>query len=434
MILARDSRPPVRSVHLGLGAFHRAHQAWYTAHASDGEGWGIAAYAGRRDELAHRLAAQDGLYTLVERGADGDRFEVVGSIARAHGAHDREAWLADLADSATAVVTLTVTERGHHTRPDGVLDLDDPAIRDDLDRLRRHAAPATAPGRLVDGLLARYRAEGSPIAIVPCDNVPGNGRLVAGVITALAERVDAGFATWVGDAVGVNSTSVDRITPTAPADLADLVAERTGHRDAVPVVTEPFSDWVLTDSFPAGRPDWASAGARIVADVEPWERRKLWMLNGAHTLLAALGIRIGLHTVAEAIGHPLLASAVEAFWDEAAPHLPAEGLSAYRQALRARFGNPRIEHSLAQIATDAELKVRLRIVPVALRERAAGRLGAAAAVAVAGWLCSRPDPDPRNAVRALSPELADDDAFVEQVLDQVARLSSALPLPESRTS
>ncbi|PWD52525.1 oxidoreductase [Serinibacter arcticus] len=408
--MRRDTAPaaPPRLVHLGLGAFHRAHQAWYTARADDAAEWGIVAFGGRAPrpgdlDVPAALARQDGLYTLVERSEDGDAFTVVDSIVAAHPGPRTDLINAHLADPRTAVVTLTITEAGYRLAPDGGPDLADPALLADLARLREASAvddPAaltgatTAPGRLLAGLEARRRAGAGPIALVPCDNLPGNGALLRGGLLALAAEVDAGghhgsLASWLADHASVISTSVDRITPRAEPDLAETVRRATGRSDAVPVVTEPFSDWVLEGEFPAGRPAWEAAGALVVDDVEPFESRKLWLLNGAHSLLAYAGLLADHVTVAQAIEDPTLRRAVEGWWSEAARHLPADlDAAAYSRALLARFRNHRVEHRLAQISADGSAKIRLRILPVLRAEADAGRAAPGAELAVAAWVAA----------------------------------------------
>ncbi|MDQ4501219.1 mannitol dehydrogenase family protein [Sinomonas sp. ASV322] len=357
--------PPVRIVHLGLGAFHRSHQAWFTAHARDAGDWGIAAFTGRRPDAARALAPQDGLFTLVERSAGGDRFEIVPTIAEAVDGADTGRLNELLGSPATAIVTLTVTEK----------------VYDD-------DAPHAPLGRLVGGLAARRAAGAGPIAVVSCDNVAGNGEVARAAVERIAAGVDPDLAAWVRANVSFVGTSVDRITPrTTPEDVAE-VAEQCGYHDAAPVVAEPFASWILSGEFPAGRPAWEDAGALFVDDIEPFENRKLWLLNGAHTILAYAGQLRGHQTVAEALADPVCRDAMESFWDEAARHLTLPGLDVpgYRAALLERFANPRIAHYLAQIAQDGSLKLRMRAVPVLRAERAAGRSGLAAARMIAAWM------------------------------------------------
>ncbi len=418
---AGDGRPvaPVRIAHLGLGGFFRAHQAWYTEHAPDADGWGIAAFAGRSAGLAAALRAQDGLYTLVTRGPTDDATEVVASVSAAHPADDAGAWARVLSSPDLAVVTLTVTEAGYS---------------------------AGVPGRLVDGLLARARADAGPLAVVPCDNLPGNGEVVARAVTASAESVDPGLAAWIAGQVSFVTTMVDRITPRATDADRAAVAAGTGRQDRAPVVTEPFTEWVLHGDFPAGRPGWEAAGARFVADVGPFEQRKLWLLNGAHSLLAYAGGLRGHETVADAVADPECRRWVEQWWDEAARHLalPAAEVDAYRAALLDRFANPRMRHLLAQVAADGSEKLPVRVVPVLRAERSAGRLPRAAARVVAAWVChlrgaGAPVDDPRpdlvrrvhdasldeaarEALEHLGPDLADDAELRATVVEEARAL------------
>ena len=380
--------PPVRLVHLGLGSFSRAHQAWYTASAPDAAGWGIAAFTGRRPDLAAALSAQDGLYTLVTRSPAGDGFAVVHSIASAHAAADTDAWLQSLASPAVAAVTLTVTEAGYLRNGAGRLDLADPRVAADVTALRAGSGSVTtAPGRLVAGLLSRRRADAGGMALVPCDNLPDNGGVLRAVIEDLAEAVDPGMRDWLAGQVSFVTTMVDRITPAPTDDDRRAVLAATGVADACPVATEPFSEWVLAGDFPAGRPGWDAAGAVFTDDVAPYEERKLWLLNAAHSVLAYTGPSRGHRTVAEAIADPVCLAWVQDWWDTCTPHLrlPAADVADYRAALLERFANPRIRHALAQIAVDGSQKLPVRFLPVLRRERAAGRLPQSAVAVLGAW-------------------------------------------------
>ena len=395
-LLSRASAPvrdaaPVRLVHLGLGNFFRAHQAWYTDRAADAEDWGVAAFTGRSARVAEQLTAQDGLYTLVTRAADRDRFELVASLSRAHAAAEHDAWLAYLATPDLAAVTMTVTEAGYVRRPDGGLDADRPDVRADLEVLRRNpsALVATTPARLAAGLAARRRADAGPLALVPCDNVAGNGAIVARVVGDVAELVEPALAAWIAESVSIVTTMIDRITPrTTPQDV-ETVRAATARDDRSPVVTEPFTEWVLQGRFPAGRPRWEDAGATFTDDVTPFEHRKLWLLNGAHSLLAYAGSIRGHVTVAEAAADDTCRDWLEQWWSEASPHLalPAADIAAYRDALLGRFANARMNDALARIAADGSQKLPIRIVPVLRAERAAGRLPEGALRVIAAWVC-----------------------------------------------
>jgi len=380
---------PVRILHLGLGNFVRAHLAWYTEHAPDADGWGIAGFTGRSPAAAEALAPQDGLYTLITRAPSGDEFEVISSLSAVHPATDHAAWLEYWRSPALAIVSLTITEGGYLRRPDGGLDLESPAVAADLAALRedQQAPVRTAPGKLVAGMLARRDAGAGPLTVLPCDNLPSSGTVAARVVADLAEAVDPGLAGWIKQNVSFATSMVDRITPgTTPAD-ADAVLAATGVADAAPVQTEPFSEWVVSGEFPAGRPDWEAAGARFVSDVHPFEQRKLALLNGAHSLLAYAGTIVGHTTVVDAIGDPRCREWVGQWWDEAVRHLPlpASELEAYRAALLARFDNPRMRDALARIAADGSAKLPIRIVPTLRAERAAGRVPVGACRVVAAW-------------------------------------------------
>ncbi|WP_286219312.1 mannitol dehydrogenase family protein [Paraoerskovia sediminicola] len=382
----------MRHVHLGLGSFFRAHQAWFTHRADDGDQWGIAAFSGRSADLARRLDAQDGLYTLATREPGGETYEVIGSLVAAHAAADGSAWLAYLADPTVVVLTTTVTEAGYLRGGDGGLDRGRPDVAADLAALRdeRLQDVTTVPGRLVAGLVARCRADAGPLAVVPCDNLPGNGAAVRRVVLDLAVEVSADLATWITEQVSFVTTMVDRITPEPTAEDVARVAAGTGLDDPTAVVTEPFAEWVLCGSFPGGRPAWESAGATFTDDVARYEARKLGLLNGAHSLLAYLGSLRGHAEVAEAVADPLVRATVDRWWDEASSYLdfPADEIAGYRAALIARFANQAIHHRLEQIGADGSQKLPVRIVPTLRRELAAGRAAPGATTALAAWIAS----------------------------------------------
>lgn len=420
-------RSRVRIVHLGLGAFHRAHQAWYLERiqrAAPGD-WGIEAYTGRGPAAATALAAQDGVYTLVTRAAEGDTFTTIESIVSAISGAEDEAWNARLGHPDTAIITLTVTEAGYRLAPGGGLDLADPEVAADLRLLGsgEPGAPVTAPGKLVRGLRARREAGAGPLAILSCDNLAGNGEVTRAVVTELAAAVDPALAAWITQNVSFISSMVDRITPATTAEDRATVLAETGHHDAMPVVTEPFSEWILAGVFPAGSPDWASVGVREVTDIDPYERRKLWLLNAAHSLLAYAGLPRGHHTVDEAFADPVLAGRVETLWAEAAEVLPLDAaeIAAATAALRTRFANPRIRHHLEQIARGGAHKLPPRVFDLMRARRAAGLEPAREAPRIAlDWLAylGRADtpgsegdilsgtPTSEHLYRVLAPDLA----------------------------
>ncbi|WP_432560612.1 mannitol dehydrogenase family protein [Granulicoccus sp. GXG6511] len=445
-----DTRPaaPVRMLHLGLGNFHRAHQAWFTEHAPDADEWGYAEFAGRDSALVDDLNDQGGAYTLLVRGADGDQAEVIGVISAVHQATDHEAWLGYWAAPELAVITITVTEAGYCRGEDGGLDLADPGVLADLEALRtdRRALVGTAPARLLAGILARAEAGGGPVAVFSCDNLPDNGLVAQRVVGDLAEALGPDAVAAVEPHAWVTSM-VDRITPRATDEELAAVASLTDRDDRAPVVTEPFVEWVVAGDFPAGRPDWQ--GVTFVDEVEPFEQRKLWLLNGSHSLMAYAASARGHEAVSDAIGDPVVREWVEEWWDEAVRHLtlPADHLASYRAALVARFANPNIRHLLAQIAADGSQKVPVRILPTLKAERAAGRSGRGAARVVAAWIrhlrgAGAPVTDAaggrfvtvvqmegaegvRRVLELLDPELGEDADVVALVDSLVAELAGA---------
>jgi fructuronate reductase len=444
--------PPVRMVHIGLGNFFRAHQAWYTTHAPDAAEWGIAAFTGRSSARsqarAAALRAQDGLYTLITRAAGGDRFEVVASLARVHVADEHAAWLAYLAQRQVQVITTTVTEAGYVRNVDGGIDVDRPEVKDDVAALRADltAPVSTAPAKLVGGFAARRQAGAGPITVVPCDNLPGNGAAVAGVVGDLATLVNLELARWITGNVTYATTMVDRITPEPTGEDIAGARAATGVHDRAAVVTEPFTEWVISGEFAAGRPRWEDAGATFTTDVAPFEDRKLWMLNGAHSMLAYAGSIRGHVTVADTMGDPTCLGWLDQWWDASSRHLslPAADNAAYRRALIERFANPRLAHRLDQIAWDGSQKLPIRVLPTLRKERAAGRLPVGVVRPVAAWVChlrgsgakvtdaraadflplaSGPLPEAvRLVLKALDPELAEDEVVVAAVLAQAREL------------
>ena len=380
--LDRSSWPapvrPVRIVHLGIGNFARAHQAWYTMAVDGAREWGICGFTGRRADAAEALAPQQGLYTLIERGTATDELSVIEVLSDVRPGSDLDGFVAAVAAAQTALVTLTVTEAGY--RPQAAAE--------------RAAAgaenlTATPPQRLAAGLVERHRRHAGALAIVSCDNLHANGSVLRERVIAEAERLDEEAAGWIDREVSFVSTSVDRITPRITEQDRELVARELGFHDASPVVTEPFTDWILSGEFPAGRPAWEAAGARFVTDIEPWELRKLWMLNGAHSLLAFLGLLRGHRTVLDAVRDPELERAMSEFWDLAARHLPAAAeldLDAYRRETHARFANARMGYPLIQIAGDGRDKLRQRVVPVIEAALDAGESAEPALRVVRAWV------------------------------------------------
>ena len=401
--------------HLGVGAFARAHLAWYTQRAP-GE-WGIVAFTGRSPAAADALRSQDCRYTLVTRSGDGDEALAMDVIVSAHDGADRAVWRDVVASPTTAIVTMTVTEAGYAPGSDVIT-------------------------RLVDGLRARAAADGGPITLMSLDNLTSNGHVLR---AAVLDAADEPLAAWIAEHVTFPSSMVDRITPATTDDDVAAVRDLQGavSGDRIPVITEPFAEWVITDDFAGDRPAWEQAGARVVPDVGPYEQRKLWLLNGSHSLLAYLGPLLGHETVAEAIGDPRCRAAVEQLWDEAQAELPlpAAEVEAARRDLVDRFENPRIRHTLRQIASDGSGKLPVRIVdPLRRRLDRGGSIGPGAATALAAWwlhLTTQPDlvrdagaPGPdatvRDALAVVAPDLVTD-ALADAVSAAADRIRALLP-------
>lgn len=360
-----------RVVHIGLGNFHRAHQAWYTALAG---GWAITAVSLRSRALRDAMAGQGNGYTLVTRGAAGAHYDWLTVIDRVLVApEDPEAVLAALADPEASVVTVTVTEKGYHLDAGGALDLADPAIAADL----AGGAPATVVGYLARGLARRK----TPVTVLSCDNLSRNGAKLGAAVRVFAAR-----ATLTLGEVSFPDSMVDRITPATTEALKAEVLAATGRADAAPVATETFSDWVIEDRFCAPRPAWA---AHLVTEVAPYEMRKLRMLNGPHSLIAYFGQLRGHTFVHEAIADPVVRTAASGLMAEAMSTLPATvsaDAPAYAAALIDRFANPALHHALRQIAMDGSVKLPVRILPVIAARAAQGQDAPHALTALAAWV------------------------------------------------
>lgn len=389
----QDSRPKaqIRIVHLGVGNFFRAHQAFYTEKAANASDWGIAAFTGRSATVAEQLKPQDDLYTLVVQHASGNEYEVIGALSAVHAAAELDAWRRYLADPEVKIVTSTVTEAGYMRNSAGGLDTENEKVIADIEAIEadgKDAEVTTAPAKFVVGLLGRREAGAGPMTFCPCDNIPDNGEMVERVVRDLAQIVDPGLIDWIDENVGFVTTMVDRITPRATDADFEAIREDTGIDDPAAVTTEPFSEWVLSGDFKAGRPEWETAGARFVDDITPYETRKLWLLNGSHSLMAYAATILGHETVYDAINDATVRGWVEEWWDVAARHLPLpdEEITAYREALIDRYDNPKIRHLLAQIASDGSQKIAIRHVPALKADRAAGNMPTGATRAIAAWI------------------------------------------------
>jgi fructuronate reductase len=379
-------------VHLGLGAFVRAHIATYTDDllAIEPGAWGIAGVSLKRPDQRDRLAPQDGLYTALQRDAGGVAARIVGCVRETFVApEDPDALLAAMSQPTCRIVSLTVTEKGYcHDPATGRLDPHHPDIRHDL---HQPAAPRSAIGLIVTALQRRRAGGLPPFTVLCCDNLPHNGALVAGLAHDFAALRDDGLAGWIAANVAFPSTMVDRIVPAmADADLP-AAAEATGLYDAAPVSHEPFRQWVIEDRFvEAARPAWDKVGAQFVADVAPYEHMKLRLLNGAHSALAYLGYLAGHETISDAVADDVFRRYVGALWREeiipVVPTPPGIDLHAYAADLLARFANPAIRHRTWQIAMDGSQKLPQRLLSTIRERLAQGLPFPRLALAVAAWI------------------------------------------------
>lgn len=374
-------------VHLGLGAFHRAHAAVYTdqAIAAGDTRWGIVGVSLRQADTRDALAPQDNLYTVVVRDAGGERLHVVGALIASLVAPEHpQAVLAAMADPRCHVVSLTVTEKGYcHDPATRALNFAHPDMLHDL---AQPEAPRSAIGFIVRALALRLQAGLPPFTVLSCDNLPSNGLTTRGLVLAFAARVDAALAHWIDVHGAFPNAMVDRIVPkTTDADRAS-VALALGAEDAWPVMTEPFSQWVIEERFAGPRPRWEDAGATIVAEVEPYEKAKLRMLNGTHSSLAYLGALMGYATVDAAIADARLADFIAAMMaEEIEPTLTRPGLAEYRAILLARYRNPALKHQLQQIAIDGSQKLPQRLLGTIRDRLQAGASCSRLCFTVAAW-------------------------------------------------
>jgi len=376
-------------VHLGVGAFHRAHISTYIdSILSNDPAWGIIGASLRRPDTRHALLEQDFLYTLVVRGGKGTECRVIGSLLDVIDANTRrDDLLQIMADPRIRVVSLTVTEKGYCYEPaTGNLDASHPDIVHDL---AHPETPVSAPGLIVRALEMRKDAGTPPFTVLSCDNLPANGQTTARIVAGLAALRNAELAAHIRDNVSFPSTMIDRIVPATTDEDRSQVESATGMRDAWPVITEPFTQWVVEDRFPMGRPPLEKVGVEFVVDVAPFELMKLRMLNGSHSTLAYLGYLAGYTYVSEAISDRGFLSLIHGLMtEEVMPTLAMEKpvLAAYRDALLERFSNPALKHRTWQIAMDGSQKLPQRLLGT-IRERLKhGRPVNRLSLGVAAWM------------------------------------------------
>ncbi|PPQ51719.1 fructuronate reductase [Escherichia albertii] len=411
------SRLESRIVHLGCGAFHRAHQALYTHHLleSTDSDWGICEVnlmPGNDRVLIENLKKQQLLYIVAEKGAESTELKIIGSMKEAlHPEIDGcEGILNAMARPQTAIVSLTVTEKGYCAdAASGQLDLNNPLIKHDLEN---PTTPKSAIGYIVEALRLRREKGLKAFTVMSCDNVRENGHVAKVAVLGLAQARDPQLAAWIEENVTFPCTMVDRIVPAATPETLQEIADQLGVYDPCAIACEPFRQWVIEDNFVNGRPDWDKVGAQFVADVVPFEMMKLRMLNGSHSFLAYLGYLGGYETIADTMTNEDYRKAAFALMmQEQAPTLSMpEGtdLNAYATLLIERFSNPSLRHRTWQIAMDGSQKLPQRLLdPVRLHLKNGGSWRHLA-LGVAGWMRYTQGVDEQgNAIDVVDPMLAE---------------------------
>jgi fructuronate reductase len=386
-----DNKPTAGIIHLGLGAFYRAHGAIYIseAMAHSGGDWGIIGVNLMRPDQRDLLKPQGFAYTAVELAPTGEVWQVINVLNDVLVARENPtAVLQAMASPTIKIVSLTITEKGYcHEPSSGALNRAHADIIHDVD----HGLPKSAVGFLVRALQMRRTAGVAPFTVLCCDNLPQNGQVVRGVVLELAHLINPELADWIAQNGSFPSTMVDRIVPaTSPEDIVKL-ADKSGYLDRSPVIHEPFRQWVIEDDFVnKERPDFAAAGAQMVDDVTAFEHMKLRCLNGTHSSLAYLGYLAGHETIFDTVSNPDFSLYCQRLWAaEIIPSLnPPEGtnLTDYAQALFERYSNPAIRHLTWQIAMDGSQKIPQRILGTIAENLAAERASPGLVLAVAAWM------------------------------------------------
>ena len=405
-------------VHIGVGGFHRSHQAMYLdalMRAGKGMDHGICGVGLLPGDARMRdaLRAQDGLYTLLLKHPDGTlEPRVIGSITEyLYAPDDPEAVVEKMADPGTRIVSLTVTEGGYSTDPVTGEFAPGPAVLADLEPGRGGRGPTTTFGLVTEALVRRREQGVAPFTVMSCDNLQGNGHLAHKVFTAFATLRDPDLGAWVDEHVAFPNSMVDRITPaTTPEDVA-LVAERFGVDDAWPVVAEPFVQWVLEDRFTSGRPPLEDVGVQVVDDVEPYELMKLRLLNASHQTLCYFGHLAGHRLVHEVCQEQVFADLLLAYMDsEATPTLqpvPGVDLTDYKHTLIERFSNPGVRDTVARLCADSSDRIPTWLLPVVRANLASGGPVRLSAAVVASWARYAEGTDERGEPITVVDRLAD---------------------------
>ena len=434
----RYDRQQLRSriVHFGFGAFHRAHQALLTNRVLNEKGgdWGIceiSLFSG--DVLMGQLRAQDHLFTVLEKGAEGNQPIIIGAVHECLNAKldSLPAIIEKFCEPQVAIVSLTITEKGYCIDPaTGKLDLQNPRIIHDLEN---PSEPHSAPGILVEAL-HRRRERGLPaFTVLSCDNIPDNGHVVKNAVLGMAQKRSPALAAWIDSHVSFPGTMVDRIVPAATeASLAEIT-ETLGVEDPCAISCEPFIQWVVEDNFVAGRPAWEVAGVQMVQDVLPWEQMKLRMLNGSHSFLAYLGYLAGYAHINECMEDRAFREAARRLMlNEQAPTLRIKDvdLTAYADSLLERFANPALQHRTWQIAMDGSQKLPQRMLDGVRIHLARKTTWPLLALGVAGWIRYVSGTDERGNTIDVRDPLSDKIRALVVASNDTERVSALLGLSE----
>lgn len=357
-------------LHLGVGAFHKAHQAVYTdsAIADQGGDWSILGVSLRSSDIAQQLNPQQGLYSVIEKGPEQTSARVIGCIKQVIASvDDYQAMLDALINPNIRILTLTVTEKGyginHH---DMKADMHNLTVSEDI---KNPTLPKGVLGLISYALAHRMRHQLEPISIISCDNMPSNGRRLKSGVIDFAQKIDSHLASWIDKNITFPSTMVDRITPAQTIESTDQAAKLLGVDDHASVETESFSQWIISDEFATSRPYWEAGGAIFVSDCEPYEKMKLRMLNGAHSLIAYVSVAIDCLFVKDAMNYPIIKQLIEQYLKAASQTLdPLDKINFddYADELIHRFSNPHILHKTHQIAMDGSQKMPVRIFDTAV--------------------------------------------------------------------
>lgn len=425
-----------RIVHFGFGAFHRAHQALLTDRVLNAKGgdWGIceiSLFSG--DTLMSQLRAQDHLYTVLEKGAEGNQPIVIGAVHECLNAKldSLAAIIEKFCEPQVAIVSLTITEKGYCIDPaTGKLDTQNPRIVHDLENPQE---PHSAPGILVEALHRRRERGLQPFTVLSCDNIPDNGHVVKNAVLGMAQKRSPELAEWIAEQVSFPGTMVDRIVPAATEESLAEIARELGVEDPCAISCEPFIQWVVEDNFVAGRPEWELAGVQMVQDVLPWEQMKLRMLNGSHSFLAYLGYLAGYAHINECMEDDAFRDAARRLMlDEQAPTLRITGvdLTDYADSLIARFANPALQHRTWQIAMDGSQKLPQRMlegIRVLIQRESRWPL---LALGIAGWMRYVSGVDERGNPIDVRDPLSDKIRSLVESSSDTERVSALLTLSE----